>query len=377
MRCQSLFRTRLRYIFFVPLFLAACTTVQKQKNPDFQVEWIRSTLEKENYGFRHSERTAPLLDKETVFQGNGIDGVVSYSQENGRIKWRFNVKNGVESGFAQDEKSLFFGASDGNFYSINKFNGKIIWSFPTRTENLGAPLLYQGVIYFISGNNVLYALDSKTGKQLWNYNRGDASSLSIRGATKPAALKSNLYAGFSDGFLVSLNINDGSLLWERRLSQNLKFVDVDASPVVDDTNIWVSSYDGALYCLSRTDGQVQWRYDEGGSVPVTIEGNTLYFPSLNNHIAALNKTTGNLIWKYKFEEKLGIPTQAILYKSLLLFGQSDGALIALNQSNGEKRAYYFSGNGISASPTLDKDRGYIYVFSNQANLHKLKIGSAQ
>lgn len=357
----------------VALYNVGCSTTQQAKQPQLESDWIRSTLAEENYGFRHGERTAPLIEKETVYQGNGIDGVVSFSQENGRVKWRFDVKNGVESGFAIDDKALYFGASDGNFYSINKLSGKIIWSFPTRTENLGAPLLYQGVIYFISGNNVLYALDSKSGKQLWIYNRGDASSLSIRGSTKPAAMKNHVYAGFSDGYLVSLNINDGSLSWERRLSANLRFVDIDASPVVDENNIWVSSYDGALYCLSRLDGQIQWRFDEGGSVPVTIDGDKLYFASLNNNISVLNKKTGSELWKYKYEEHLGIPTQVVLHRGLVLFGQSNGALVALSQITGKNVAKYIPGNGILATPAIDAEKSFVYVFSNQANLHKLRL----
>ncbi|MBK9294015.1 MAG: PQQ-binding-like beta-propeller repeat protein [Oligoflexia bacterium] len=376
-RRQSVFtkasRLKLAVSLFLALALVNCSTIEHAQKTELERQWVRSTLGAENYGFRHSERTAPLIENQTIYQGNGLDGVVAFSQENGRVKWRFDVKNGVESGFGIDDKALYFGASDGNFYSINKFSGKIIWSFPTRTENLGTPLIHQGVVYFISGNNVLYALDSKTGKQLWIYNRGDASSLSIRGATKPAAYKNHIYAGFSDGYLVALSINDGSLSWERKLSNNIKFVDVDASPVVEEDLIWSASYDGSLYCLSRIDGQVQWRYDEGSSVAVTIDKDNLYFASLNNNITLLNKKNGNLIWKYNFDEEKGIPTQVVLHKNLALFGQSGGALIALNQKDGKKLAYYIPGQGISATPAVDQARSNVYIFTNQANLHKLSI----
>src|SRR5262249_37380372 len=156
-----------------------------------------------------------------------------------------------------------------------------------------------------------------------------------RGATRPVFYKNVVYAGFSDGYLVALNSRDGSMIWERKLNNNLKFVDVDATPAVEEDHIWISSFDGALFCLSRSDGQVQWRLDEGGAVPVSINGDILYFASVNQSVYALNKKTGVQIWKYSYDEKLGVPTQAVLYKGLVVFGTSDSQLMILNEQTGK------------------------------------------
>jgi outer membrane protein assembly factor BamB len=228
------------------------------------------------------------------------------------------------------------------------------------------------VVYFLAGNNILYALDSKTGKQLWNYNRGEASSLSIRGGSRPTLYKGTLYVGFSDGFLGAINARDGSLVWERKLNGNLKFVDVDATAVVDENNIWVSSFDGALFCLSRVDGQIQWRLEDGGATPVAIDGESLYYSSNNQNVYSLDKKTGAVKWKYSFEEKFGVPTQPVVSKGLVIFGLSSGSLVALSAVSGKPAATYDPGTGVFATPFVDND-GWVYVYSNQANVHKLKI----
>lgn len=359
--------------FLILIALMGCSSAPQPKTLQLKPGWSRSTLAEENYGIRHTERTAPFVDQDSIYQGNGLDSVVSYSLASGDIKWRFKVKNGIESGFAVDNQYLFFGGSDGQFYALNKNNGKLIWSFPTRAENLGPPEIAQGVVYFIAGNNVLYALDAKTGKQLWNYNRGDASSISIRGAAKPALYQRTLYVGFSDGYLVAVNAAEGTMQWERKLANNLKFVDVDASPVVDEKNIWTASYDGALYCLSRQDGQVQWRLEEGSAFPVTIDGDKLYYSSLEHTVYVLNKNSGQVLWKYSFEEKYGIPTQVSLIKGLAIFGQSDGYVVALSQMNGKVLGRFLTGNGVIATPGIDQANSSVYVYSNQANLYKLGV----
>jgi outer membrane protein assembly factor BamB len=353
--------------------LGACTTAPKARQARFEVNWVRSTLKNENYAYRHSERTAPVIDDDTVFQGNSLDGVSAYHRLTGQLLWRKVVENGVESGFAIEGSSLYFGGGDGQFYAVNKLSGKTLWIFPTRAENLAAPAVYGGIVYFLAGNNILYALDAKTGKQVWVYNRGDVSSLSIRGGSKPVLFQSTLYVGFSDGYLAAVDPKDGSLLWERKLTQNLKFVDVDATPVVDDGYIWVSSFDGALYCLSRKDGQVVWRLEDGGAVAVLIEGETLYFGSQSQIVYALNKKTGVEKWRYKYSEEWGVPTQPVLHKGLVIFGTSLGDLIAISAQTGKYVTSFRPGTGVYATPALDPGRSLFYTMSNQANLYTLAL----
>ncbi len=364
----------MKKIFLLAVLLnAACSTTPPARRASFEVLWARSTTAKEHKGFRHAQRTAPVFLDDRIYQGNGIDGLVVFNADNGNEIWRLPIRNGIESGVAVDGDQLFFGASDGQFYSVDKRTGKVIWNFPTRVENLAAPLVNLGVVYFLSGNNVLYALDSKTGKQLWVYNRGEASQLSIRGGTRPTLYKGHLYVGFSDGFLVSLNAADGSIVWERKLNNNVKFVDVDATPIVDEDTIWVSSYDGSLFCLSRSEGQIQWRLDEGGAVAVNVDGDTLYYGSLSQGVYALNKKTGQQKWRYTYPEHLGVPTQPVLFRNMVLVGTSSGAIMALGAQSGKLLTQYFPGTGVFATPAIDPKKNRVFIFSNEANLFALDL----
>jgi hypothetical protein len=53
-------------------------------------------------------------------------------------------------------------------------------------------------------------------------------------------------------------------------------------------------------------------------------------------------------------------------------GLSSGNLIALSEINGKLSASYEPGTGVFATPYIDRD-GWIYIQSNQANLHALRI----
>lgn len=368
--------TKIRATLSLLFASIACSTTPPARVLNVEVSWVKPSSQKQNWEFQHAERSAPLVDGNTVYQGNGVDGLSAFQISNGKLLWHIDVEHGVESSPVVVGDLLYFGGSDGQFYAVNKASGKIAWIFPTRVENLSEPLVKDGVVYFLAGNNVFYALDGQTGKQLWFYNRGDISSLSVRGGTTPAIFNGTLYVGFSDGYIVALNSKDGSMVWERKINSNPKFVDVDGSPVVDKDFIWVSSFDGALLCLSRNDGQVLWRVDDGGAVPVTIEGDVLYYASLNQKIYALNKKTGQKKWTYSYAEDLGVPTQPSLFKGLLIFGTSEGDLLAISEQSGQYVGRYRPGAGVFARVGVDKKRGLLFVYSNATNLHVLKINWA-
>lgn len=334
-------------------------------------QWVQSTTKDDYLGPQKTQGMAPLIWKDWVIQGNGIDGIAAYDRKTGNLKWRTEIQNGMAGGAQIQDEKIFLGGSDGQFYALDASTGKVIWTFPTRAESLASPLVAQGKVFFLSGNNILYALDATTGKQIWIYNRPQATAISVRGGSTPTMLGETLYVGFSDGYVTAVNSKDGSLLWERQLSTNPRFRDVDGSPVLDGDFVFAASYDGALFCLSQKDGQIIWRVEEGGSTPVTIAGDTLFYASSSGKIMALQKKTGKPIWTRDLDQ--GVATQPIYFKNVLAIGKSTGNVEILNSTDGSVLYSYSPGWGVYARPTYDEGTGDLYVMSADANLHVIRL----
>lgn len=339
---------------------------------EVKAAWIRRTTEKDNLGFRKINRMTPVLAGDLVIQGNGLDGIVAYSRDNGQERWRLSIENGAEPSATLIRDRLFVGASDGNFYSIEASTGKVQWTFNTKSENLAAPLLADGIVYFLAGNSVFYALDAATGHQVWLYSRQDTSQFSIRGGSQAALSNGTLYVGFSDGSVVALNAKTGSSLWEVQLNRNKRFRDIDATPVVDNGQIYVAGYDDKLYCISADKGEVVWRIDGGGYSGVTVVGDKLIYPTTNGEVQALNKASGDKLWSYKLKD--GIATQVVTYKGVLVFGESQGALRFLDANAGAEVGSFEPGRGILSSPQVDEKAGRVYFISGEANLYAIDAG---
>jgi outer membrane protein assembly factor BamB len=255
--------------------------------------------------------------------------------------------------------------------------GKILWTAPVRAETLAAPAIDKGVVYLESGADVVYALDAETGKQLWLYNRQVTTSLSIRATTRPVVSGEIILAGFSDGFIVALKKRDGSLLWERKLGKAARFRDVDATPVVDGQDIYVASFDTALYSLKLETGEINWTVNEGAYVPVTLGqgqfSDRIFYATASGSILMIDRATGKVLKTLPVDQ--GIATQPVQYKNLLVYGESAGAFVVADPESGATLAKFFPGEGLVSSPTLVEGSGesHFYFISSAANLYALKL----
>ena len=275
-------------LLLAPLF-SSCAYMKTTTAPrtlSIKKQWVSSTLKSEEKGFLHYHNMEPIVTQDTIYQGNATDGISAYNRTTGRTLWRLNLKGGMAGGAALIDNHLYFGANDGYFYSVRANTGEIEWTFLTKSESLSSPSISKDIIYFLSGKDTLYALDRKTGRQKWLYARQGLSNMSIRSGSRPLVYNSTVYTGFADGTFVALKSKNGQVKWERQLSSNKKFRDIDASPVRDGNHLYVPSYDGHLFRLDLN-GEVLWRVDGGSYTPVTIKGNNLFYSSSNGFIFCL------------------------------------------------------------------------------------------
>jgi outer membrane protein assembly factor BamB len=320
----------------------------------------------------------PVLFKNLVIAGNPHDGLVAYDQESGRLVWRRSIELGVEPSATLINDRLFIGANDGQFYSINAGDGNILWSFPTRIDVLSEPLLVDGVLYILTGNNALYALDAASGRQIWQYSRQDLTAFTIRGGSKPVFRNGNIIVGFSDGFLVSLLASSGAVKWEKQLSRNKKFRDVDADPILDGDVLYISAFDEKTYAIRAATGDVVWTEDVSGYGKPVLFGKQLFVATSSGKVVALEKDSGKKLWTYSLPRQesssAGFASLGGVLRGLLIVGESNGSLVALDVTNGRKIQAYTPGRGIFAPPRISEADNAVYYISNESNLYKMRVG---
>lgn len=115
-----------------------------------------------------------------------------------------------------------------------------------------------------------------------------------------------------------------------------------SAPVVYKENVFVTSGNGSVYCLSLNNGIVKWEFKTNGSIfgSSDVSNDKVVFGSNDKNIYCINASNGKLIWKYETDS----PVVAVpkIFDSVVYFGGSDGKFRAINLSTG-KLMWQFNG----------------------------------
>jgi alcohol dehydrogenase (cytochrome c) len=220
-----------------------------------------------------------------------------------------------------------------------------------RSDNIAAtqsnPLVYEGTLY-LTMNEVTVALDAATCRQQWGH-RWVLKDGALSKVNRGVALKEGrLIRGTPDGYLIALNMRDGSLLWSRKIADAKSGQYLSMPPLIFENRIiygpagadWgAKNWIGAFELES---GEPLWRFNlipdanepgaetwsdpralqHGGAsvwTPLSLDAKrgTLYVPVGNpapdffpaarpgddlytDSAVALDVRTGKLLWYHQF-----------------------------------------------------------------------------
>lgn len=371
--------SNLALILFVPIFfLAGCAGRNIHSDltatPKVLVrQWTIPTRTVFEAGERNAEFSNSILYQGTLIFGSQAQGLVALYPSNGQVRWSLPIPHGVISELAIENGTIYFGGGDGNVYAVNVENGRVLWQYSVRNPIISKPTIKGGRVFLTTSDDTVYAFDAGTGQWLWHYKRRSADTATILGASSPLVDEDDVLTGLSDGFLVCLSVHDGKLKWERKLHEGRKFTDVDAHPVLEGSTLYVPSYDGALYALERKNGQPIWKFDSGGAKQITIDGDRIFLPSSDGMVYSLQKQTGKLLWKFELDK--GVPTQLIVTDRYVIFGSSFQYLYTVDKRNGDGLYRYNvgKGSGFYGAPTYDPQLQRFYILSGAGNLMAFMI----
>jgi outer membrane protein assembly factor BamB len=176
--------------------------------------------------------------------------------------------------------------------------------------------------------------------------------------------------GFSDGTLVSLDLADGGVRWEKPLAPSgvQQFVDVDTTPVLDEAgHVYAASYSGGLYALDAETGDVVWNSVAQGITSLVMHNNVVVATG-DDRLDAYLGDSGKLLWSQTLQERAGL--EPVLVKGMLLV-PAQRSLLFVDPRTGQPRLAWNPGEGISAPPRVVG--GKVYVLSNNGYLYALRL----
>lgn len=354
----------------------------------WEVDWTKALVKGELLEYQPRETATPAIDPDTerIIVTTRDGAIRCLSPVDGSITWEKKTLGKFFSGAGISNGIAYVPGGDGVLYAIRVLSGEEVWRFPAGEELITTPVLSDGRVLVMSSQDTLFAVDVNTGKWVWQYKRDLPQGFSVRGASTPIAQDGLVYAGFADGFLVALGLDDGVARWERRLtvSGGQQFKDVDSAPVLDESgHLFAASYKDGVFALDAKTGDLLWTSSRGGITSLLQRGDVL-FATGDGTLTAIDSRGGRALWSLDLSDRTskGKSNNAgrapIMTRGYIVVPTST-ALAFVDPTVGKVRAAWNPGRGVTATPTrfVSAHGGNrLYVLSNGGTLYALQmIGS--
>ena len=313
----------------------------------------------------------PIVANDSVYAASASGKLMRLNLQTGKTIWDINVPEKLAVGPGSDGKTTVAVSAKGMVYAYDEA-GKNLWTASVGSEVLTEPVVAAGVIVIRTLDNRFIGLDATNGKRRWFYQR-QQSVLSLRVGYGMLLINNEvIVTGLSGGRYGMLAVSNGALIWETSISFPKGFSeierlnDVTAKPSLEGDKLCAVSYQGKVGCSAVRTGNLIWSKDFS-SYTGTAQGPELVFASNEkSHVVAFKSADGTQVWengKLNWRD-LGEPTAI---GRVLLFGDGQGYLHALSQSNGEIVArIQHDSSAVGAAPVVAG--GLVLVLSQGGKL---------
>ena len=316
---------------------------------------------------------------DTLYVGSARGWFYALRASDGRVRWRKEI-GAVGCAPLVDRGMLYVGTNDGYLIALDAQSGQEKWRYQSRGPIGQTPASTRDVIVFSNEADQVVAVDAISGKYKWQYKGETPEEYTLRGHAGVSVDGDLIYTGMSNGALIALRRDTGSLAWSTSLKADAdRFMDVDATPLVMGDTVYASSSSGGVYAVDKATGLVKWRlpfFDAaqpsatGNVGGIATDGKVLYVSVAELGTYAVD-LAGNVLWRVGAKGG-GEPAAPVVHDDMLVYSLASAGLFIAERKTGNTLEYFDPGEGVSAQPTITGD-GRLYVMSNRGILYAFDL----
>ena len=216
----------------------------------------------------------------------------------------------------------------------------------------------------------------------WKFQSQDPVYFHSGPKSAPVIDDARIYFGTDNGSLWALNQNDGSVVWERKTSFNLRARRCFSSPALLGESVFFGAHDGNLYALDAATGHVRWSYqgaDRICSSPCVAEDlHTIYVGlafelwKKKGGIIALDAHTGEKKWQHTFSSEIhSSPAYDSEHKSVVI--GSDEGVHCFDATSGTSKWLCKTKGPVNGSFAIDADQEIVSFGSFDTHIYIVDI----
>lgn len=362
--------------FFAPLFLAilvsACSHLDKIDKPSqkvsfFTMSWAKNLDPEYVSGNLPIGVGAPRIFDDILYQGTLSGQMLAMDAETGRVLWKKDEKAALGAPVARFGESVAYGSETGRLFVRHYLTGELKYAIDLSSPIESAPVFTSGrLLIYLRGHQIV-SLDAETGKVLWSYKRAVPVTTTLQRTTKPLVLDQKVILGFADGFIGALSLQDGSVLWETKIVDNAKFVDVDLNPVLAGSMIVTGSPSGELMGVNPQTGAVAMNFGVSVMSHPYLKGQQILVGTNDGDIVLLS-LAGEKLKTIKISKQ---PVSAVTWwKDHIVAASFDGKLRAIDPLTSKIVDTFAMGYSYSSVfSDLITTEDYLTIYSSRNHLY--------
>ncbi|MGO1692318.1 MAG: outer membrane protein assembly factor BamB [Marinobacter sp.] len=371
-------------VLVAALGVSGCSTTDTFEQPapvpevdstvQFQTVWSLSVGDGHDDDFLY---LAPLNAGDTVYAASADGELVSVNAETGELRWKRSLEDRIFAGVGGDRSQLYLVTREADLVALSSEDGKEQWRTALPTEALAAPQSNGALVVTQTTDGRVLAFDTATGEKRWQYD-GVVPALSLRAAAAPLVGGDVVLASFSNGKLIALSADAGQPLWQYEVGQPQgrteleRLVDIAGQPLVLDSAVMVSGYQGKLALIDIRTGQEIWSRKASSLHAPMIGGGNIFLSSANGDVVAYRGSDRRELW---LQDRLSWRqlTQPAVYENFLVVGDYEGYLHVLSSEDGSlvgQQRYDSDGLRVPLQRTAN---GNLMVFGNGGELSVFKL----
>ncbi|WP_367987116.1 outer membrane protein assembly factor BamB [Vibrio sp. NTOU-M3] len=309
------------------------------------------------------------------------DGLVkALDPENGQTLWETDLEQDtiarLSGGITAAYSQIFIGSENGQVIALDEETGEVKWRVDVDGEVLANPTTDNNLVIVHTSRGMLIALAQDTGEQKWTIST-EVPNLTLRGDSTPAAVGGGVFWGTANGRLAAAIVERGQLIWQQPIgtpqgaTEIDRLVDVDASPVILGSSLYIVGINGQLTAIDLRSGKPAWKRTYSSATDMNSDGSRLFLVTDKDHVVAVDARSGTELWSNDLLQHRLLTAPAII-DGYVVVGDSQGYLHWIDRSSGEFVAQqYVSDSGLAIAP-IALDEGYVIV-TRDGDVKKLTI----
>ena len=359
--------------YFDDDFIDAPTPLKDLKtNIELKVVW------QENVGEHNGTNLDIFYKEDFVYVASSSGAIKKINIKTGEESWERNFDIKITSGVTGDDDNLIFSTSDGFLWCID-LNGELLWKTLLDGEVNSLPIVYDSKVVVKINSYKIVQLNIIDGSILWKY-QAAIPPLTFKSEGKLAQSNKVIYLGLPGGKMIAIDAPTGGLVWESNISRAKGSTDIERAnditshPVIDGPVIYGITTNGDISSLDRRTGKTIWTQPVSSFYGMAFDGFNLFVTHDSGAIYSVSKSDGEVMWRQGDLKFRKIRVGTIIH-DFIAFGDYEGYVHFVGINDGRILGRIKLEDSQILNNIIKVDESLLLLMSAEGDITCLKVGT--